>query len=60
MYDTVNKWEAKKFSPNYKSITDTIIIRDFSSNDFQIQLLNVFQNIKRLTLNYSRIVENSG
>ena len=60
MDDQVNEWEVKEFLPNYKSITDTLKIRKFSSNDFQIQVLNVFQNIKRLTLKNSRIVKNSG
>jgi hypothetical protein len=61
MDDEVNKWNVEEFPLNYKSITDTIIIRHFRSNDFQIQVLNVFQNIKRLTLDRnSCIVENSG
>ena len=59
MHDEVNKWNVKKFTPNYKSITDTLKISNFSSNDFQIQVVNVFQNIKTLTLKFSRFVENS-
>jgi hypothetical protein len=60
MNDYKYKWEVKEFPPNCKSITDTLKISNFSSNDFQIQVVNVFQNIKTLTLNYSCIVENSG
>ena len=55
MYDTVNKWEAKKFSPNYKSITDTIIISNFTSKDIQIQVINLFQYIKTLTFQFSML-----
>ena len=60
MDDAVEKWEVKQFPLNYKSITDTFIIRYFINNDIQIQVLNVFQNIKTLILEHSRIVENSG
>jgi hypothetical protein len=56
MHDEVNKWEVKKFTPNYKSITDTLKIRKFINNEFQIQVVNVFQNIKSLTLEWSCFV----
>jgi hypothetical protein len=60
MYAKVKEWEIKEFSPNYKSITDTIKFKRFSNYDIQIQMLNVFQNIKTLTLECCGFVENSG
>ena len=59
MDDQVNKWEVKEFPPNFKSITDTFRISYFINNDIRIQVLNVFQNIKTLTLQFSCFVENS-
>jgi hypothetical protein len=60
MDDEVNKWNVEEFPPNYKSITDTFIIWKFINNDIQIQVVNVFQNIKTLRLEFSHFVENSG
>ena len=60
MYNKVNEREIKEFSPSYKSITDTIKFKRFRNYDIQIQMLNVFQNIKTLTLECCGFVENSG
>jgi hypothetical protein len=56
----VIKWKVYEFPPNYKSITDTLELKFFKTNDIQIQVLNVFKNIKTLTFELSCIVENSG
>jgi hypothetical protein len=54
VHDEVNEWEVKEFLPNYKSITDTLKVNRFKSNYFQIQVVNLFQNIKKLTLECTR------
>ena len=59
MDDKVNKWKTQEFPPNYKSITDTLKIWFFSNSDIQIQVVNVFKNIKKLKLNFSSFIKNS-
>ena len=59
IFDKVG-WKIKEFPPNYKSITDTLNVKFFKTNDIEIQVLNVFQNIKTLRLEFSHFVENSG